>query len=245
MIKSIFKLISWVIRLSFLLIIFVAIFHTWVIKQALTFSMSYQLGADISIREVKMDWKNTGFEIRGLEISNPYKFSRGLLADIPLAIVSVDMPSLTQGHGLRLKTLGFNLRELTVINVPPKGLNILALKPFDKSETGKASPSRKAVERSVEKYAPRLTVDELIFSINDILYVDMSGPTMQQRRFDAGIRGATYYDVGGAEDIVLIVVNEALKKLGFGYLKSQFQKIQKQNAPAQEDRGNFLEKLLP
>lgn len=91
MIKGLFQFIFGLIRLVFFLAIFLVIFHTWAIKQALTLSLSYSLGADVSIQTVKMDWKNTGFEIQGLEIGNPYSFPKGVLADIPLAIVSIDL----------------------------------------------------------------------------------------------------------------------------------------------------------
>jgi hypothetical protein len=183
MFKGIFKLVFGLIRLALFLVIFALIFHTWVIKQALTFSLSYQLGADISIQSVKMDWKNTGFEVQGLEIGNPYGFPKGTLADIPLVIVSIDLPSVPQGF-LKLKALGFDLRELQVMNVSKKGLNILALKPLQRADEESAfSPSREAVQKQVRKYAPQVSIDELIFSIGDILYVDMSGPVLKKTRY--------------------------------------------------------------
>lgn len=222
MFKGLFNFISGLIRLVFFLSIFIIIFHTWVIKQALTFSLSYQLGADVSIQSVKMDWKNTGFEVQGLEIGNPYSFPRGTMADIPLVIVSVDIPSLTKGI-LRLKTVGFDLRELQVMNAAQKGLNVLALKPMQKGDEGRLDESPQgAVRRKIQKYTPEVMVDELIFSIGDISYLDMSGPSLKQNRFRAGIRGATYYDIRGADDITVIIVAETLKKMGMGYLQTQF-----------------------
>ena len=139
MFKGLFKLIFGLIRLAFFLIIFIVIFHTWVIKQAITFSLSHQLGADVSIRSVKMDWKNTGFEVQGLEIGNPYSFPRGTLANIPIVIVSVDLPGISKGV-FRLKTVGINIRELQVMNVSQKGLNVLALKPLQKSSVKQTIP---------------------------------------------------------------------------------------------------------
>jgi len=156
MIKGFFKLVFSLIRLTFFIALFVAIFHTWVIKQALTLSLSHQLGADVSIRNVKMDWKNTGFEVQGLEIGNPYSFPRGILANIPLVIVSVDLPGMTQGV-LRLKTVGIDLRELQVMNVSQKGLNLLALKPLQKSNEERSSFSREAVGTQIKKYVPEET----------------------------------------------------------------------------------------
>ena len=244
MFKGLFNFIFGLIRLAFFLIIFVVIFHTWVIKQALIFSLSHQLGADISVQSVKMDWKNTGFEVQGLEIGNPYSFPRGTLADIPLVIVSVDLPSIPQGV-LRLKTVGFDLRELQVMNASQKGLNLLALKPLQKNdEVRSVSPSEETVRGQIKKYAPHVMIDELIFSIGDINYLDMSGPSLKQNRYRAGIRGATYYDIRGTEDIAVIVITEALKKMGFGYLESGLQKIQSRYVPSGSKQGSLLSRLV-
>jgi hypothetical protein len=244
MFKGLFNFIFGLIRLAFFLVVFMVIFHTWVIKQALTFSLSHQLGADVSIQNVKMDWKNTGFEVQGLEIGNPYSFPRGTLADIPLVIVSVDLAGIPQGV-LRLKTVGFDLRELQVTNVPQKGLSLLALKPLQKNaEERSASSSQETVRRQIKKYTPQVMIDELIFSIGDINYLDMTGPSLKQNRYRAGIRGATYYDIRGTEDVTVIVITEALKKMGFGYLEAQLQKIQSRYVPSAGKPESLLGRLL-
>jgi hypothetical protein len=242
MIKGLLKLVFGLIRLTFLLIIIILIFHTWAIKQALTFSLSYQLGADVSIQNVKMDWKNTGFEVQGLEIGNPYSFPKGILADVPLVIISVDIPSITQGT-IKLKTVGFDLRELQVMNAPKKGLNLLALKPLQRSNEERASLSQEAARTGIKRYAPKVMIEELIFSIGDISYLDMSGPSLKQNRYHAGIRGATYYDIRGTEDVTVIVVTEALKKMGFGYLEAQLQKLQGSYTPSGNKQGNIFSRM--
>lgn len=244
MFKGFFRLIFGLIKIIILLAILGAIFHTWVIRQVITFSLSYQLGADISIQSVKMDWKNTGFEVQGLEIGNPYDFPKGTLANIPLVIVSVDLHSIPKGI-LRLTALGFDLKELQVMNVPKRGLNILAVRPLQKSkEKDSSSPSKEAIRRKIQKYSPKVVIDELIFSIGDIRYVDMSGPVLKQNRYRAGIRGATYYDIQGIEDVTIIVATEALKKVGFGYLESQIRKIQGRYAAPESKSSSFLNKAL-
>jgi len=243
MIKGFFKLVFGLIRLAFFLVIFIVIFHTWVIKQAITFTLSYQLGADVSIQNVKMDWKNTGFEVQGLEIGNPYSFPRGILANIPLVIVSVDLPSIPRGI-LRLKTVGFDLRELQVMNVSQKGLNLLDLKPLKKSNEERSSSSRESVRTQIKKYVPEVIIDELIFSIGDISYLDTSGPALKQNRYKAGIRGATYYNLRGTQDVTAIVVGEVLKKMGWGYLEAQFQKLQSRSGSAGASKGGFFSQIM-
>lgn len=244
MFKGLFNFIFGLIRLAIFLVILALVFHTWVIKQAVTFSLSYQLGADVAVQGVKMDWKNTGFEVQGLEIGNPYSFPRGTLANIPLVIVSVDLPSVPRGV-LRLKTLGFDLRELQVMNAAQKGLNVLALKPFQKGdESGSGSPSREAAQTQLKKLIPKVAIDELIFSIGEIRYLDMSGPSIKQNRFQADIRGATYYDVHGTEDVTVIVVTEALKRMGFSYLGNQLQKIQGSYASSGNKPIGFFGRLI-
>ncbi len=243
MFKGLFKLIFGLIRLAFFLALFIVIFHTWAIKQVITFSLSHQLGADVSIQNVKMDWKNTGFEVQGLEIGNPYSFPKGTLADIPLVIVSLDLSSIPQGI-LRLKTVGFDLRELQVMNAPKKGLNLLELKPLQKSNEERSSSSREVVRTQIKKYIPEVIIDELIFSIGDISYLDMSGLSLKQNRYRAGIRGATYYNIRGTQDMIAIVAGEALKKMGFGYLEAQFQKLQSRSVSSEVQKGGFLSKVM-
>ncbi|HOW58569.1 MAG TPA: hypothetical protein PLO78_02450 [Candidatus Omnitrophota bacterium] len=242
MIKGLFQFIFGLIRLVFFILILVLIFHTWAIKQTLIFSLSYSLGADVSIQSVKMDWKNTGFEVQGMEIGNPYGFSKGLLAEIPLAIISLDLPSVTKGI-FRFKTVGFNLRELQVMNVPQRGLNILALKPFQKKEEDE-SPSQAAIRRQVNKYTPPLLIDELIFSVEDISYLDMSKSSLRQNRYRAGIQGATYYNIQGVNDVAMIVATEAFKKMGFSYFDAQLQKFQKSYGYQSSKPKGFLGRTL-
>jgi len=239
MIKGLFRIIFNLIRLIILLGILAIIFHTWVIKQALVFSISYQLGADVSIQEIKMDWKHTGFEIHNLEIGNPYSFPREALATIPLAIVSFDVPILLRGREIRLKALAFDLRELRVMNVAQRGLNILALKPLQEKAADERS-SQVTIKQQVDSRVPSLTVDELIISLGDIIYTDTSGPALRQQQFHAGIRGATYYNVRGTSDVAGIIVAEALKRLGFGYLDMKIQKLEDQITP----QGGFLTRTL-
>ena len=244
MFKGLFKFAFGLMRLAFLLVILAAIFHTWVIRQALTFSLSYQLGADVSIRSVKMDWKNTGFEVQGLEIGNPYSFPKGILANIPLMIVSVDLLAIPDGV-FRLKTVGVDLRELQVINVSQKGLNLLALKSLQKSDGERSSSSsREAVGTQIKKNGPQVMIDELIFSIGDISYLDTSGPSLRQTHYRVGIRGATYYNIHGTQDVIAIVVGEALKKMGFGYLETQFQKFQGRAVPSGDKKDGLLNQLM-
>ncbi|MFA5159002.1 MAG: hypothetical protein WC484_00660 [Candidatus Omnitrophota bacterium] len=243
MIKGLFRFVFGLIRLAFFLIVFIAIFHAWVIKQVITFSLSHQLGAGVSIQNVKMDWKNTGFEIQGLEIGNPYNFPKGVLANVPLVIISVDFSGIPEGI-LRLKTVGINLRELQVMNVPQKGLNLLDLKPFRKSGEEPFSSSREAVQAQIKKCMPEIIIDELIFSIGDINYLDMRGPFLKQNRYKAGIRAATYYNIRGTQDVIVILVGEVFKKIGLGYLEAQLQKFQGRSVSSGDRKIGFLSHVM-
>jgi hypothetical protein len=243
MFKGLFKFLFGLIRLAVIFLVLVLVFHTWAIKQAITFSLSYQLGADVSVRNIKMDWKNPGFEVQGLEIGNPYSFPKGIMANIPLVIVSVDLPSLPEGK-LRLKGLGIDLKELQVMNVPRKGLNVLELKPFKKSKEESEAASGGSDPGSVKKYIPELFIDEFVFSIGEIRYLDATGPSLKETRFNAGIRGATYYDIRGARDVMAILVGEALKKMGFGYLESQLQRLQGKAVSSIAKKSGFWGQIL-
>src|SRR5664279_2339457 len=174
---------------------------------------------------------------------SPYSFPKGLLANIPLVIISVDLPSIPQGI-LRIKTLGIDLRELQVMNVSQKGLNLLDLKPLKQSSEERSAPSQGVVGTQIRKYAPEVRIDELIFSIGDISYLDASGPALKENHYRAGIRGATYYDIRGTQDVTAIVVGEVLKKIGMGYLESQFQKLQSRAVSSAAKKSGLFGRVM-
>jgi len=224
MAKGFFKFIFGLIRLAFFLLLFIAIFHTWVIKQAITFSLSYQLGADVSIRNVKMDWKNTGFEVQGLEIGNPYSFPRGTLANIPLVIVSVDLPGFSKGV-LRLKTVGIDLRELQVMNVSRKGLNLLALKPLQESKEERSSVFSRGRSNADQKIYARDSDRRAYFFRGGHQLFGCERPFLKAKSLPGRDPRRDLLQHSGTQDVVAIMAGEALKKMNFGYLEAQLQKF--------------------
>jgi hypothetical protein len=123
-------------------------------------------------------------------------------------------------------------------------LNILALKPLQKSNEERSSSSREAVRTKIKKYTPEVIIDELIFSLGDIRYLDTSGPAFKENRYRAGIRGATYYNIRGTQDVAAILAGEALKKMGMGYLKSQFQKLQNRAVSSGAKKSGLLSRVM-
>lgn len=240
MITGSFKLVFNLIKLAFLLIIFVLIFHTWTIKQALNLSLSWGLGTKVSVDSVKMDWKNTGFEIHNLKVDNPSSFPKGVLADIPLVIVSVDLGSLSRGT-LHLKTVGFNLKNLQVIHTEGRGLNIMALKPLKKGGT-RSSEERRSGEEAKQKTeggVSQVIIDELIMSIGDITIIESFGEMEKQKKIHIGMQGKSYYGLEGTDDIAKLVVSIALKKLGYDLLTDEAKKFMEAYAGQVEPLGFF------
>jgi hypothetical protein len=74
--------------------------------------------------------------------------------------------------------------------------------------------------------------------------LDATGPSLKETRFNAGIRGATYYDIRGARDVMAILVGEALKKMGFGYLESQLQRLQGKAVSSIAKKSGFWGQIL-
>lgn len=247
MIKGLFKLIFSLIRICVLALVVLLIFHTWTIKQMLKISLVWSLGAEVSIESVKMDWKNTGFEVHGLKIMNPPTVPPGLLADIPLAIVSVDMPELLH-RKLHLKTVGINLKALWVSYYPGMGLNVTGLKPL-KKEDAQDEPSRSAMEtnRKINKYMPKVAINELILSVGDIIFLESAGSIQKHKTIHVGVQGATYYDLEGISDIVYAIVAPALKKLGFSLVSDQLKRFgldyAKLGSVQSSNASGFLERL--
>jgi hypothetical protein len=74
--------------------------------------------------------------------------------------------------------------------------------------------------------------------------LDGSGPALKENHYRAGIRGATYYDIRGTQDVVAIMAGEALKKMGFGYLETQLQKLQGRTFSSGASPSGFLSQIM-
>lgn len=217
MITAFIKLVFHLIRLAIILAVLGLIFHAWVLRQGLKAGLSWGLGAPVEIGSVKMDWKNTGFEVRDLEVGNPHHYPPGLLADIPLAIVSVDITKIPEGV-LRLKAVGLSLRELVVTHIPGKGLNVMELKALKREKTsGRLDAGSGSSRKRIGSKTPRVMIDEFIVSVGTITFVESVGTIQKEKRIKAGIQGQTFYDLAGPEDMAYVVVTLALKKSGYGF----------------------------
>ncbi len=241
MIKGLFNLIAGLIRFIILLIVLGLIFHAWTLKQILKYSISYSLGAEVSIQKVEIDWQHSAFEVKDLQIGNPKDFPRGVLADIPLLVATIDLSKIPEGQ-IYLKALGINIREMEVIRIPEGGLNILGLKPLQQEKKGAGAISRTLQSEKVQKYSPQVMINKLIFSFDEISYLDLVSSDPKPKRLRMGIKEATYYNIRGTGDVAGIIVIEALKKLGFNYLQSQAQKLGEKLIPEASKKDNFFQK---
>lgn len=239
MITGFLKFVFGMIRLVLFLAIFGLIFHTWTIKQGLKLALRWSLGTEVAIESVKMDWKNTGFEVHDIQVGNPRRFPEGMLADIPLAIVSVDLAALSQGV-IHLKVVGLNLRKIQVIHSPGRGLNVLELKPLKKQK--ERARATQTMKEKISTHMPQVVIDELILSMGDITFVEMLGAVEKSRTIHLGIRGAAYYDLRGTGDIAYLIVSLALKRLGYNLLGEPFKQFTAGNN-SNDFIGNFLDRL--
>ncbi len=224
-----------------ILLVAALIFHTWAIKQVVRVSLQWGLGAPVTIEKVKMDWKITGFEVHNLEIGNPYHYPPGLLADIPLAIISVDISKLPVGI-LKFKTVGFKLRELVVMHAPGQGINVMELKPLKKNTGGRREGERTDPKEKKSSGGPRIRIDEFILSVDTITFSESVGTMKKHKKINANIAGASFYNLQGADDLAYIVASLAMRKLGFAFFDDRLQRFfGDQEIPA--SKSGFFDKI--
>ncbi len=216
LIKLIFNLMRWAVILS----VVALIFHTWTIRQVVKHTLSWQLGSPVEISSVKMDWKNTGFEIHGLEIGNPYHYGSGLMADIPLVIVSLDTTKIPAGI-FRFRTVGLYLRNLNVIHSPRNGFNVMELKTIKKQSSSVPENIDAADSEHLSKVNARVMIDEFIISIGDITLVEALTGLQKEKHIKVNVQGQTFYNLSVPQDLVYVTVMLAMKKIGYNFAEDQ------------------------
>ncbi|MGI6241580.1 MAG: hypothetical protein BWY44_00178 [Candidatus Omnitrophica bacterium ADurb.Bin292] len=219
LIKLIFNLIRWAVILS----VVALIFHTWTIRQVVKHTLSWQLGAPVEIGSVKMDWKNTGFELHGLEIGNPYHYGSGLMADIPLVIVSLDATKIPAGV-FRFRTVGLYLRKLNIIHSPGNGFNVMELKTI-KKQSPSVHKNIAAADPEHLKDNAQVVIDEFIISIGDIALVEALTGLQKEKHIKANIQGQTFHNVSVPQDLVYVTVMLAMKKIGYNFAEDQLRQF--------------------
>lgn len=233
------KLISGLFKLCLLLLILALVFHNFTAKLALAMGLRAALGAPVKIEKVRIDLWNTHFLFRGIEISNPYDFPKGLMVKIPKIFIDLELSSLWEGR-VHLEVVEIDVEELRVVRFPDGQMNLLSLGALEPKSRERASG--RGAEREGGRKPIGFQIDRLVLTFSRATYMDLTGPSPAIRNFDLHIENAVYRNVSGVQDIVRIISWEALKRMGLGQLSGLVGRLEKELGFGASGARGFLEK---
>ncbi len=231
-----FKLIGKIIRLFVFILILAVIFHNWTAKFLLTTGLRIALGAPVKVEEVKINFSDVSVLFGNIEIANPSSFfSEAPLAKIPKIFIDASLSSLWEGK-IHFEAIELNIQELHVIRERDGRINLLSLKTLEPKSQSQSQTSRQKSEIPLH-----FQIDQVILSLGQARYTDLTGPNPVEKGVNLRINRATYKNMDGLEDIVKVISWETLKRIGFGNLTAF---LGDWNPNWGSSSGNILEKTI-
>lgn len=192
-----------IILVLFVVVIFL---KDQIIKSIVEVAASKVLGTDIHIGGLSFGVLRQSVRVKDLKVKNPKGFPEGIMLDVPEAGVDYDLPALLKGK-MHFPVIILNLNEVVVVKNKDGQLNVDALNVVKKKEAGEPQPE----EKEPSKHLP-LKIDVLRLNVNRVIYKDYSqGTEPFIQVFDVGLKNKTYKDIDSAQQLVALVLVEAMK----------------------------------
>jgi hypothetical protein len=203
------------IKLCFLLIILGLIFHNFTAKLILKQTLQYQLGVPVEIQDAKVDLLGSKVTFQNIYLKNPDHFPAGFLARIPKLFLDWKWDAVRDGK-FHLDALELDIQELRVIRNAEGQLNLLSLKVF---EPNQKTEEELQMERDLNKQ--RFHIGLLTISLRRGTYTDLAGDAPIQRSTEIGMNNQTFRDIESLGDVVEIIAQRAVARLGLGAVLDQ------------------------
>lgn len=226
-----FRFLFGVIKLCLVLIVLTLVFHSFTLKYILKYPLSISVGAEVSINEASIDWKHSGFLVKGIRIENPINFPKGTMVEIPYLSAEIDFTKLIK-KTICFRRLEVDFREIHIVRMVNGGINLLDLKPMKESTVKEDAAFLK------------FEIETFIISLDDIIYTDLTNALFDQKRIYVGMNKAVYNNIFGLQDLYIFIVGEAIKRVGVSYLESGIRAIQNKIVPNLDNKETFLQKIL-
>lgn len=210
------KLIGRLINLCVLILVLALVFHNFTAKTVLALGLRLGLGVPAKIESVQIDFLNTWFLFRGIELRNPYGFPDGLMARIPKIFIDVEISSLWERR-VHFSTVEVDFEELRVVRLADGRVNLLTV--------GDQDSSKRREREKPSTAPPQFQIDEFVLSLGRATYMDLTGPSPIIKNYNINIREAVYPNIRGAEDVAKIISWETLKRMGLGQVMGAVDEI--------------------
>ena len=198
--KKIFSITA-VVTIIFLAVAFV---KNQVIKTVVTTVGSTIVGAPVAIDGFSLGIFRPAVKIKGLKLYNPKGFPKEALVNIPKIEVGYDLGSIFKGK-LHLTKVLIDLQEAVIIRNQDGNLNVDSLKVAQ--EGGKPAEAKKPSEGAIP-----MQIDVVTLSIGRVIVKDFSvGEKPFIQVHDVGMKDRTYKNIGSAQQLVSLILVEAMK----------------------------------
>ena len=168
------------------------------------------------IGSVNLSFLSASIRIKNFQLANPAGFPEKLMVDIPQIFIDFDPGALFKGQA-HFEEVRLDLKQLIVVKNKEGKVNVDAVKPSAKD---KKQSEEKAQAASGGK-APKLHIDKLVLSIGQVVYKDYSaGGEPQIQSFDIKIKDREYNNIDNPQQVVSLVMFEALTRTSLSSLAS-------------------------
>lgn len=169
--------------------------------------LEQELGTEVRFESLAVDWRNTQFHIKNLEIANPSGFPEGSTMIISNLFADIEIRGLLEWQ-FTVEDLEIDVREVRALDLGGQGLNLHGLQIFE-------TPAPAVAEKTgARKRFPHLVVLKLVVRMNHMTVTDLKNERPSQRsvQFESG--EAVFENLNGFDEIGRTVVWLALKNGG-------------------------------
>ncbi|MDD5018826.1 MAG: hypothetical protein PHS61_00170 [Candidatus Omnitrophica bacterium] len=185
----------------------ILILRDQVIRKSIIIATTQVTGASASIEKFSLSLFRQTVTIRGFKLYNPPGFPKEIFVDMPMIHVAYVLGDIIRQH-LHFKEINIALKELVIIKNKDGQLNVDQLKVMQEAEKQKGEAAEE------EKPAPQLPlqIDLLRLRIGKIIYKDFTaGEKPKIDVYDLGSKEKTYQNITSAQQLVTLILSEALK----------------------------------
>lgn len=167
--------------------------------------MEYLTGLNLSIGDLNIDVKHTSMKLTNVLLYNPQGYSDAIMADIPYIYLDFDLKDYIKGKR-HYNYLDIDLRELTIVKISDKEINLHALRTLRRKKDTSAENGQADVKI-------QLIIDKLRLKVGTVIYKDYSQSATESkiRIFNVNI-DKTYHDIKDIRSLVNFIVFTSLAK---------------------------------
>ncbi|HTL47135.1 MAG TPA: hypothetical protein VL688_03625 [Verrucomicrobiae bacterium] len=196
------------IKLGVLLALLGMFFRTVGAKWLLSAYLQHELGTQVSVEHVRVDFINSQAKFSNVAVKNPMVFPDGTMMIIPKMFIDWNPAELLKGRVV-LETLDMNIAEIRVLRAPDHGLNLRGVKLLRP-----ALPPGNVEAEEEPAWMPQLGVQQFVLSVGRATYTDLTGENPLQKSYDLNLNHVVFRDIPKLRGIWTLITAQTLSRMG-------------------------------